>query len=391
MDTTWRASYDKLYKLLTDSNYARDCAHRAIAGLRATIAKLDARIAELEHNVKVVYGQLNRARAKNEALKREYQHLKSENQQLKGDAEAREATHRVCLQFAISRLITHYDIQAERSGELLQSQTQIADLRGKLRKSESDNKRLRAAAQAAEQQVRRAEVDKKARIADSVEKERIAEVEKADMIARAERAEEIVHTAEQAAEEGRLRIDELKEDVKAGLDREDGLHATIVELRAEVSSKEETVGQLLQDCAELRKGNYEIVRDYDTYRSYLERTRVVGSAEKLPGHPSPSLASLTESHNDSDTPSLTLSDSGSILDDSPTPDTYLPLTLPTPADACQSAVRCTLTTSTSIQFVSPANGTSLIAALVFRALNHVRGALTARLRLPRSTLAPFIV
>lgn len=319
---------------------------------------------------------------------------------------------------------THCNSQTERSSDELintGNENTISNLRGELRTLKADHQKTKDklivtksrkeyykdAAQVAQQSAH----DAGARIAESEDQLRAAVGDKAALISRAEKAEQDAREAKAEADEARFRARTLQEEVQAGKEREDelksqltvcgvalqrsearaeglkadlaGSDVQIEELRAELSSKEVAFDQLSSDNVELRAGIDEVasssealaemceakameweklynkvLRENDTMRAYIEGTRAVKQTNTSLEPPSSSPSSLVESSEDSDTPSLTFCDSGAAVSDSPKQKQTD--SLPTPADARQSAVHCTFTTSTSTELVCSNTGTALI-------------------------------
>lgn len=372
------------------------------------LSEKDDRIAELEGDVRTLQTQKERAEADAQRTKEKLRVMEVKKDRYKADANA-------IRQFALDAEAAKEACIAGFEKQLYAAAAEIDCLTSKAEKAEEEMARVAeqaiAEAKAAQQSVIDAGAAKEACIASYEKQLRVTADDKANLIYRVKSAEEKASIAEQAIVEAQVCIGKLEELAKAGEENEEVLQSQIAVLdlalqrsdarveglkadnarsdveiemlRADAVSKEEAVGQLSDDHAQLRAGvdgmvaSYEalvtaqqaklleweqgydkIVYENDAMRVYIEGIQAVGLTETSPGTPSSTLASLAESSEDSDTPSLTFCDSDAVFDDSPIQDQDR--SLPTPADTHQRVVHCTLTTSTSAELVSCDNGTAIL-------------------------------
>ncbi|KZV63094.1 hypothetical protein PENSPDRAFT_758224 [Peniophora sp. CONT] len=403
-----------LEKAVATANFERDSSRREVVNLRSDNANKAGFIGALQQNCQEVH-------ALNDDLTDQLQRKDADLAQINAKLEGSQRTMVTLKEDADACEIAH---QTERSSDALimaGNENTITHLRGELRTLTADHQKTKDKLTAAKsrkvhykdvaQVAQQSAHDAQARIAESEDQLRAAVDDKAALVSKAEKAEQATRDAKAEANEARLRAHTLQEDVQAGKEREEGLKSQLTvceialqrseacaeglkadlagsdvqieELRGELSSKEMAFEQLSSDNAELRDGidtvasssealvemceakaaewerlYNKVLRENDTMRANIKGTRALKQTNTSLEPPSSSPSSVVESAEDSDTPSLTFSDSGAAVDDSPRQKQTD--ALPTPAEAHQSAVHYTFTTSTSTELVSSDTGTAFI-------------------------------
>ncbi|KZV63793.1 hypothetical protein PENSPDRAFT_757719 [Peniophora sp. CONT] len=393
----WRACSEHYKKALAGVNFTLDCLKRELAALRDTNGNLDALIAKLQHENKVAAAALAKVEDAHTKVKSELaesrageQKWKRQAEQLAEDADAREVAH-----------------QAECTGNMLRSeldQTKITKLEDTVRVFEAQNARLKTEALTARQSTRHADATEQAMIPDSRDAKDVAEKAHVSI----GNLEDAVKAEPELSQSLDAHVDKPEATAQRSEARLEGLatDTTSLELRDDVPSLERTVTQIYAGADDMvvsyeaavevyettltghvEENEYRNVHESVALRTCEEGIKTLGQAATSPWSSPSSPASLVDSCEDLDTPSLTFSDlDAAILDDSPIENhVYLPST---PARIHQSTEHYALTTSTSAEFISYNTGAAL---LIVRALGHLRNVFAWHLSRYFGTHASFIV